>query len=1022
MFLFPLAERQMTMSTPQLGEEALLPVSLCGTEELSRLYAFEIEFETSRLFQPKFEELLGLPATLKVSLAFDLFRYFHGILSELTEVDTEFDTVRYRATLSPTLWQFTRQVQCRVFQQMTIPEILTAALDGLDFRLDLAGVYEPRDYCVQYRESDFDFISRLMEEEGIYYYFEHFVDHHVMVLLDANEKAPPLAEPQSIIYDRVEGGAREELRIDRWEKSQQVATTNFVLRDHCFELQEQPLEVNHALPETAEIGQVEHKLKGPVVMERYDYPGAYAQRFDGVTPGGGDRSADLQKISEDGERTVKLRAQEAAARSVVCRGRSDCVHFSTGSVFELTEHLVGNGKYLFTKIRHEARLSTPLRSTNEAPEMKYENHFDCLPLAIVYRPPRITPKPIISGPQSATVCAGSGKEIFVDKYGRVKVQFRWDRQGGFNADSSCWVRVGQVWAGPRWGAFFWPRKGHEVIVAFEEGDPDRPLIIGNTYNSTNMPPFVMPDNYSLCGIKSCSYEGGDPLNNFNCVVFYDSKGNEHLHLHSETYENITCESQKVSFVPGPAYHMKGSMPFPFNSGGGGGEEGGEGGGEGEKKPDGSGYSYYETIQGDTTTVSFGENANHTFGAKLNLTADWKSMVLKGLGVEAIVPSPLFSAVMGYGGQVNIDMVERANIMYGCLTTVNRGSGYRVHEWDFFEASPAETPMVARAVATLVRVLTSLTLLTDFILNLITRVKYTVAYETGKTTANFSQESYEENWPYWHKWIFPRMIGILVSVEQIYAMLTASKADLTMSGGSLAKCLTLGARANPNAEHHSSTVGQKIAHWLTRLVEPAEGTYASHGTRICETGDYVIDTRSSIELRTAHPTQATNIVVASEGSSPGADGGKVAIWGTNSAAMSSGSASVTCNNADPAAPKVGVDGSATGLVQITCGVPDVGPTITLDGVANTITLSVAEAKIVLSLESILISIGATVAELSPAMIDLTCGSNVNVSEAAISLESDAIAVVGDEVVLQCGTSCDILGGAEMTVTAGMVAIN
>src|SRR5260370_10221522 len=242
--------------------------------------------------------------------------------------------------------------------------------------------------------------------------------------------------------------------------------------------------------------------------------------------------------------------QEEAA-SLEIAGASNCGQFVAGHTFKLQRHFDGNGQYLLSRVEHEARLDGNYRS-NDALGFSYLNRFTCIPVALPYRPQQVTLKPVIAGIQTATIVGPSGEELFCDKYGRVKVQFHWDREGKKDANSSCWLRVAQVWAGKSWGAFFWPRIGHEVVVVFEEGDPDQPLIIGSVYNHDNMPPFQLPIFKKRGGIKSATVYGS-PKENYNGIVFFDEKGHEHTSLHSERHMTLHAEMDvryKVGRHPG----------------------------------------------------------------------------------------------------------------------------------------------------------------------------------------------------------------------------------------------------------------------------------------------------------------------------------------------------------------------------------------------------------------------------------------------------------------------------------------
>jgi type VI secretion system secreted protein VgrG len=377
-----------------------------------------------------------------------------------------------------------------------------------------------------------------MEEEGIYYFFKHANGSHQLVVTDI--KNPTVEGESTVVYEELAGGEREEMRITDWEKAQELRAGEYTLWDHCFELPSQHLEAKRKTVESVTVGKMTHKLSvgGNDKLEIYDYPGGYAQRFDGIDPNGAPRPRDLKLIFEDRDRTVRVRMEQEDVACLEIRGASNCGNFAAGYKFTLDRHFDANGQYLLTSVEHQAHQSG--HHSNETPEFRYENHFTCIPAGLRYRPQRVTPKPAISGVQTATVVGPKGEEIFCDRYGRVKVQFHWDREGKKDANSSCWLRVAQVWAGKGWGAFFWPRIGHEVVVTFEEGDPDQPLIIGSVYNAANMPAFRLPAAKKFAGIKSATVNG-TAGQNFNGLIFVDEQGKEHVAIHSERHLVINTE-------------------------------------------------------------------------------------------------------------------------------------------------------------------------------------------------------------------------------------------------------------------------------------------------------------------------------------------------------------------------------------------------------------------------------------------------------------------------------------------------
>jgi type VI secretion system secreted protein VgrG len=539
--------RRLVVKTP-LGKDDLLLNGFGGQEAISRLFSFRLECVAENTKKIPFDALLGQSITVEVTLPGNSKRYFNGICRRVAQGARDAVFTKHLLDVVPKFWLLSKKKQSRIFQHMSVPDILKKVLADLDVKYELQGVFQPRDFCVQYRESDFDFASRLMEEEGIYYFFKHSSGAHQMVVANSPGSHADLPGKSSLIFEGVGGGSREEDRITAWEKSQELCSGKVTLWDFCFELPHKHLEAETFIQASVAAGKSSHKLKvaNNDKLELYDYPGAYAQRFDGINKGGGEQTAELSKIFDDNVRTAEIRMQEQAAASVLVHGVSNVRHLVSGHKFTLERHFDGDGPWVLHEIEHAASEAADVRSGNGG--FTYQNRFSCFPAALPFRPPRVTPKPTIVGTQTAVVVGPPGEEIFCDKYGRVKVQFHWDREGKKNVDSSCWIRVAQPWAGKRWGAFFWPRIGNEVVVTFEEGDPDRPLIVGSVYNFDNMPPFVLPFKNEYAGIKSASLRGL-AHENFNAIVLVDQKGHEHLAIHSE--RNMTFKSEfDKTFVAG----------------------------------------------------------------------------------------------------------------------------------------------------------------------------------------------------------------------------------------------------------------------------------------------------------------------------------------------------------------------------------------------------------------------------------------------------------------------------------------
>jgi type VI secretion system secreted protein VgrG len=537
-------DRPLKITTP-LGPDILLLRAFHGHEEMSRLFGFHVDMVADQKDEVRFDQIIGQSVTIEMRLMDDSKRYFNGIVNRFSQAQRDETFVHFRANIVPKFWLLSKITRSRVFQQLSVPDILKLVLVGFDISYDITGTYYKRDYVVQYRESDFDFASRLMEEEGIYYFFKHTDGNHQMMVSDNTSKHPVVSGQATAIYEELSADVRSDMRVIAWEKTQELRSGECTLWDHTFELPTNHLEAKEKTIVAVPVGKVVHKLNlANDTLEIYDYPGRYAQRFDSIDPAGGPRPADIAHTFADRMRAVRLRMEQEEVLGIRIDGKSDCGNFSAGHKFTLDRHFDADAGYLLTRVEHEANDESYRSEQPDTGSFTYQNRFICIPETLRYRPQLLTPVPVIHGAQTATVTGPPGEEIWVDKYGRVKVQFHWDREGKMDANSSCWVRVAQIWAGNKWGAFFWPRIGHEVVVIFEEGDPDQPLITGSVYNADNMPWFKLPINKQLAGIKSAS-EHGTAKHNYNGVIFNDIKGKEHLSIHSENNLSLNSEKSKM---------------------------------------------------------------------------------------------------------------------------------------------------------------------------------------------------------------------------------------------------------------------------------------------------------------------------------------------------------------------------------------------------------------------------------------------------------------------------------------------
>jgi type VI secretion system secreted protein VgrG len=560
------ANRLLQVTTP-LGEDKLVVTGFRGTEQISHLFSFELDLIADNSTTIDFSQLVGKEMTLAVATPGEHgsteWRYINGICPSFSEGDRNQQFTSYFAEVVPKVWLLTRLARSRIFQQKSVPDILKQVFQGFDCDFQLRGKYEPREYCVQYRETDFNFASRLMEDEGIYYFFEHSKTAHKMIIADTPQSHTDVPGLTTVRYEMIEGGPRTGDHVYQWRKTQAVRAAKCTLWDYSFQQPTQNLEAKENILDSIQVGTVTHNLKDQAnaPLEIYDFPGGYAERFDGVSPSGGDQPARLQKIFEDNKRTVKLRMEAEALPALTIHGTSNCSNFISGHKFKLDRHFDAEDEYALVSVNHDASLGDPYRSGQGDAGLTYSNSFTCIPIKLPYRPPRETTVPFIAGVQSALVTGPAGKEIFIDKYGRVKVQFRWDREGKNDENSSCWIRVAQSFAGKRWGASFWPRLGQEVLVAFVEGDPDQPVIVGSVYNAEQMPPYEGDGldskhkrDPNVSGMKSNTTLGGV---GFNEIRFDDTKDKEQIFLHAERNLDIRTKNDSLARTYGNRHQIIG---------------------------------------------------------------------------------------------------------------------------------------------------------------------------------------------------------------------------------------------------------------------------------------------------------------------------------------------------------------------------------------------------------------------------------------------------------------------------------
>ena len=492
--------RRIAISTP-LGKDVLLLRGFSGSEAISQLFHFDLDL-LSENDSIKFQDVVGKSVTLRIYDAAGAERHWNGFVSRFSQGGQDRRLTAYRAQMVPWLWFLTRTADCRIFQNQKAPDIIQKIFKDLgfaDFKLRLYGDFVTRDYCVQYRETDFNFVSRLMEEEGICYYFEHSDGKHTLILANDASAHDPCPNQKTARYDFRGGSVVYEDVVTEWQYQEEFRPGKWAQTDYNFETPSSSLAVT---------------ASGKNPYEIYEYPGEY-------------------RVRPAGESLAKIRLQEQTTPAIVFPGASGCRYFSPGYQFTLQDHYRSdlNQAYLLTAVRHMASQGAGFQvGGGGGEEPTYHNSFECIPFSTPYRPARVTPEPFVQGCQTAVVVGPAGEEIYTDKYGRVKVQFHWDREGKKNENSSCWIRVSHPWAGQGWGAISIPRIGQEVIVDFLEGDPDQPIITGRVYNAGQMPPFGMPAGAVVSGIKSNSTKGGG---GFNEISLNDTKGTELINIHAQ---------------------------------------------------------------------------------------------------------------------------------------------------------------------------------------------------------------------------------------------------------------------------------------------------------------------------------------------------------------------------------------------------------------------------------------------------------------------------------------------------------
>ena len=509
--------RLFTLHSP-VPEAGLLLDQFTGVEAVSAPFQFTLQLLSE---QGKLEarELLGRALGISLRTADGGERWFHGQVTAFRHSGTDGGFARYEATLGPWTEFLKHRTNCKLFQGKNVLDILREVFGDYGHLARCEWRLKDSDYpalplCVQYRESDFQFMSRLLEAEGIHYHFRFEADGHILVLDSDSTLAAPMPVCPRIPYNKLSGATRQDT-IDAWETTAQVVATTTVTKTSDFKNPRAPLEAR----------EITNLPAGPYpALEDYEPAGAFG-------------FPDLRA----GERLAHRRMEEHEARQETFAGASNCRFLTCGHAFELLDHYrqgtsIHDQSFFVTRVVHTGRNN----HRHQAAPADYRNRFDCLRKLIPFQPARVTPRPLVHGPQTAKVVGPPNEEIYCDAYGRVRIQFPWDRKGQFSEASSCWVRVSCPLAGDRFGFIAVPRIGQEVVVEFLEGNPDRPLITGQVYNLDHMPPWPLPANRTQSGLLTRSSKGGNG-DHANALRFEDAKGAEEVWLHAEKDQRLEVE-------------------------------------------------------------------------------------------------------------------------------------------------------------------------------------------------------------------------------------------------------------------------------------------------------------------------------------------------------------------------------------------------------------------------------------------------------------------------------------------------
>jgi type VI secretion system secreted protein VgrG len=651
------SDRLMQFSSP-LGKDVLLIESFEGVEGISRLFEFDAELlaEAGTAIDPK--ALIGSKVTVAIGLN-DVqgTRWVNGVVAAFEQASggEEFDV--YRARIVPSLWQLTLNANCRVFQNLAVMDIVKKVIAeyGLTLSDQTSGSYAKLAYCTQYDESDFHFISRIMEQHGVFYWFEHTDQDNKIYFGDGRNAYADCPLSCSVAYAPQSSGAEGTYGARLTEFS---ATASMVPGKHGTQDYDYRPYAAHDIPDKTSTS-----VYGKNGYEDFFYPAGE----EGYT-----KDSETHLSTPDlGAVFLGARALAADATSEIFRGSSNLRSMCSGYTFSVTKHprAAWNRKYLLTEVAHHVDQTPSYRSEGSGPGLTggYGNRFSAVSSDIVFKPMQVTRKPKIYGPQTAFVVGAPGEDMHIDSLGRVCVQFFWDRTRPPNTIDNTWVRVAQPWAGNGWGTYFWPRAKDEVVVQFLNGDPDNPVITGSVYNGVNVPPYPLPADSTRSGVKTRSSKGGS-ASTANELRFEDKMGSEQIYLHAEKDMDFTVENdQRRSVGHNDSLTVTGDQMEQV--------QGNSSITVGKNRTESVGSNEDITIGGNQTesvgsnaSITIGSNHNHKVGSNYGMAAG-QNVYING-GMNVVIEAGMQLTLSAAGGFITIGPAGVA--ISGTMVLINSG--------------------------------------------------------------------------------------------------------------------------------------------------------------------------------------------------------------------------------------------------------------------------------------------------------------------------------------------------------------